>query len=153
MLSPMSHPQITNTDAVWSLGALFVLKSRTPELEVIEGVIPPHYSPPLHRHDHVTESFYVLEGEIRIVVGDTDAVYGPGDFVRVPPAMPHSFLTGEEGGRTLGLVTPAGLWDFFTACGEPAPALTLPPVVEIPADLPQMVARYGGTVLGPPLQA
>jgi hypothetical protein len=46
---------------------------------------------------------------------------------------------------------PAGLWAFFSEAGEPAAELRLPDEIKIPSDLPEIVARHGGTVLGPPL--
>jgi quercetin dioxygenase-like cupin family protein len=135
---------------IWTLGCHFTLKHRSPELEVIDALVPAGYSPPLHRHDHVTESFYVLEGQVRFVVGDSDALYGPGDFVHVPRSTPHSFETLTPV-RTLSLVAPGGLWDFFAEVGEPARELAVPPERNIPADLAEIVARHHGRVLGPPL--
>jgi mannose-6-phosphate isomerase-like protein (cupin superfamily) len=144
----------TNPDAIWSLGCLFVLKNRTDDLELIDALVPPGYSPPMHRHDFGAESFYVIEGGARFVVGDEDVTLGPGGFVRVPPSVPHSFQTlGAEPSRILDIVTPAGLWDFFTECGEPARELRLPDQIEIPGNLPDLVARYDGAVVGPPLAA
>ena len=149
----MPLPQTTSpAQSLWTLGCLFTLKSATPELEVIDCLVPPAYSPPLHRHDHVSESFYVLEGSIRFVVGDDETICGPGDFVRVPRSAPHSFESlGDEPSRVLDLIAPGGLWAFFVECGEPAGALTLPPAVTIPGDLPAIVARHNGAVLGPPI--
>jgi len=142
----MSH------EALWSLGCLFVLKGATADLEVIEAVAPAGYSPPLHRHDFGTESFYVLEGEVRFVVGDADVTHGPGGFAHVPRQAPHSFrVLGGDPARMLLIVAPAGQWDFFAECGEPAPAERLPDAIDIPADLADLIARHGGAVLGPPL--
>jgi mannose-6-phosphate isomerase-like protein (cupin superfamily) len=152
MLSAMPQTQ-THHDvptSLWTLGCHFTLRHRSPDLEVIDALVPAGYSPPLHQHNHVSESFYVLEGQVRFVVGDSDALYGPGDFVHVPRSTPHSFETlGPL--RALNVVAPAGLWRFFTECGEPAPEPTLPPEVRIPADLAAIVARHHGHVLGPPL--
>ena len=148
--SPVQAP--SRTDALWTLGTLMILRGATPELEVIEAVVPPGYSPPLHRHDFGTESFYVLEGRMRFAVGGEEIECGPGDLAVVPRSTPHSFLTlGEEPTRVVNLVAPAGLWAFFTECGEPAAELRLPDEIAIPADLPQIVARHDGVVLGPPL--
>ena len=142
----------THPDAIWSLGCLFVLKNRTDDLELIDALVPPGYSPPMHRHDFGAESFYVVEGSARFVVGDEELTLGPGGFVRVPPSTPHSFETlGDTPSRMLDIITPAGLWDFFAECGEPALQLRLPDAVTIPPDLPELVARYRGKVLGPPL--
>jgi quercetin dioxygenase-like cupin family protein len=155
MLTATPHPTQTAQDlpnALWSLGCLFVLKDRSDELEVVDAIVPPGYSPPLHRHDFGVESFYVLEGSVRFVVGDSDVVCGPGDFALVPRSTPHSFLTlGDEPSRVLNIITPAGLWDFFAECGEPAKDLRLPDEIVIPPNLPELVARYNGQVLGPPL--
>jgi hypothetical protein len=86
------------------------------------------------------------------VVGDREEIVGPGGFVRVPPSVPHSFETlGHAPSRMLDIVTPAGLWDFFVEVGEPATALRLPDALQIPPDLPEIVSRYRGKVLGPPL--
>jgi quercetin dioxygenase-like cupin family protein len=143
---------MTQHPAIWSLGCLFVLKGRSDELEVIEAVVPPGYSPPMHRHDFGTESFYVLEGSVRFVLGDREETHGPGGVAHVPRSVRHSFeVLGDEPARVLDLVAPAGLWDFFAECGEPATELRLPDEIDIPADLPEIVARYDGAVLGPPL--
>jgi quercetin dioxygenase-like cupin family protein len=140
------------TDALWSLGCLFMLKGASDELEVIEAIAPPGYSPPLHQHDFGTESFYVIEGSARFVLGDEELLCGPGDVAHVPRATPHSFETlGDEPWRVLNMSAPAGLWAFFTECGVAAPELRLPDAIDIPANLPEIVARHGGTVLGPPL--
>jgi quercetin dioxygenase-like cupin family protein len=151
MITAMEEPR-TTADALWTLGCLMVLRNASPALEVIEAIVPAGYSPPVHRHDFGEEGFYVLEGRVRFVVGETEEVAGPGGYVRVPPSTPHSFeVLGDEPARVLDLVAPAGLWAFFTECGEPAAELRLPDAIEIPADLAQIVARHGGTVLGPPL--
>jgi quercetin dioxygenase-like cupin family protein len=89
-IQPLSSSTTNKPEALWSLGTLFVLKHASEDLEVIDALVPPGYSPPLHRHDFGTESFYVLEGSLRFVVGDSDVVHGPGDFAHVPRSTPHS---------------------------------------------------------------
>jgi quercetin dioxygenase-like cupin family protein len=151
-IQPLSSSTTNKPEALWSLGTLFVLKHASEDLEVIDALVPPGYSPPLHRHDFGTESFYVLEGSLRFVVGDSDVVHGPGDFAHVPRSTPHSFETlGDTPTRVLNMCTPAGLWAFFTECGQPAPELRMPDAVDIPPDLAEIVARHGGAVLGLPL--
>ena len=54
MIASLQNPPTTATghsEALWSLGCLFVLKAETPELEVIDALVPAGYSPPLHQHD------------------------------------------------------------------------------------------------------
>ena len=152
MTAPAQTPHDPMPDALWSLGCLFVLKGRSEELEVIDAIVPPRYSPPLHRHDFGAESFYVIEGSARFVLGDREEVLGAGGFVRVPPSVPHSFETlGDTPSRMLDILTPAGLWDFFAECGEPARELRMPDQIQIPPNLPEIVARHDGKVVGPPL--
>jgi quercetin dioxygenase-like cupin family protein len=140
------------SNALWTLGCLMILKGRSEELEVIDTLVPAGCSPPLHQHDFGAESFYVVEGSARFVVGDREEVVGPGGFVRVPPSTPHSFETlGQAPSRILDILTPAGLWDFFVECGEPAAGLRVPDEIRIPPDLPEIVARHQGKLLGPPL--
>jgi hypothetical protein len=52
--------------------------------------------------------------------------------------------------RVLDIIAPAGLWDFFVECGRPAPELRAPDGPELPGNLPEIVGRYRGRVLGPP---
>jgi|tagenome__1003787_1003787.scaffolds.fasta_scaffold20520697_2 quercetin dioxygenase-like cupin family protein len=153
MTAQMQPPEAqTKEPALWSLGCLMVLKHSSPEFEAVEAIVPPGYSPPLHRHDFGTESFYILEGRVRFVVGDTDTVHGPGGFAHIPRSTAHSFeVLGDEPARVLNIVTPRKLWDFFVECGEPAAELRVPDEVRIPSDLPAIVGRYDGRVLGPPL--
>ena len=138
------------SNAIWSLGTLMILRSRSAELEVIEALALPGISPPLHRHDFGSESFYMLEGRARFLVGDEELTCEAGDFVHVPASTPHSFEVLGGPARMLDIIAPAGLWDFFSECGEPATELRLPDGVNIPPDLPEIVARHGGQVLGPP---
>ena len=140
----------TETTALWSLGTLMILKDRSPELEVIEALALEGVSPPLHRHDFGSESFYMLEGRARFLVGDEELTCRPGDFVRVPPSTPHSFEVLGGPARLLDIIAPAGLWDFFAKCGEPATELRPPDGIVVPPDLTEIVARHGGAVLGPP---
>lgn len=132
------------------------VRSRVPaaaaELELIEAQAPAGDSPPLHRHEHFTESFYVLNGRVRFVVGDEDVAHGPGAFAHVPRGVPHSFqVLNREPARILVIVAPAGQWEFFAEAGQPAPAKVLPDAAEIPAGFPEIAARYGTELLGPPL--
>jgi quercetin dioxygenase-like cupin family protein len=73
-------------DALWTLGCLMVLKGRSDDLEVIDAIVPPGYSPPMHQHDFGAESFYVIEGSARFVLGGEEQILGPGGYVRVPPS-------------------------------------------------------------------
>ncbi len=74
-------------------------------------------SPPAHVHARHSESFYVLAGEIALVVGEQELVAGPGAWVHVPAGVPHTFeLRGEGQVRFLDVHAPScGFGDFVRA--------------------------------------
>jgi quercetin dioxygenase-like cupin family protein len=53
---------------------------------------------PAHFHTLATEMFYVLSGSMRILLDDRVLTLGTGDFLTVPPTVPHAFApaVGEE---------------------------------------------------------
>src|ERR1700761_1081287 len=47
--------------------------------------------PPLHVHAEQDDTFYVLEGVLTIQADDEVFELTAGDFVSVPPGVPHTF--------------------------------------------------------------
>jgi mannose-6-phosphate isomerase-like protein (cupin superfamily) len=82
-------------------------------LTLIEGTHMPHTGPPLHVHDDVDETFYVLEGSYAITCGDRIFDAGPGTLVFVPHGTPHRFELGNAPGRMLLLYAPGGFEGYF----------------------------------------
>lgn len=143
--------------ALWHLGALLNFKALGEETGgrfwALEGLADRRMAVPLHVHTHEDEVWYVLEGEIRFLVGEEDRVGGPGTFVYIPRGVPHTFQVVSETARWFGLGTPAGLDQWFFDTGAPAGALTLPPPADSPPDVAMIVATlrdYGTETLGPP---
>jgi quercetin dioxygenase-like cupin family protein len=94
-------------------------------------------SPPAHIHRQGGESWYVLEGELDVLVGNQQGRYGPGSFVMIPAGTPHRFAnTGTETVRVLLTMTPHQL-QFLQAVAELWQAG--PPA---PAALVELMARY-----------
>jgi quercetin dioxygenase-like cupin family protein len=77
-------------------------------------------SVPLHRHDDI-ESFYVIEGELTVFVGEQETRLGPGGFAHVPAGAVHGFRIESETARYL-LLTTARHGDFYRAITVPAQA-------------------------------
>ena len=80
--------------------------------------------PPLHVHREQHDTFYVLEGVLKIQVGDEMLDLMPGDFASVPPGVPHTFdnvRKDQPPVRVCNLMTPGGLDEFFVALGEGGP--------------------------------
>ncbi|MFC9948583.1 cupin domain-containing protein [Streptomyces pratensis] len=46
---------------------------------------------PAHFHTKATELFFVLDGALRVLVGEEVTVLREGDFLAVPPHTPHAF--------------------------------------------------------------
>ena len=70
---------------------------------------PGEHGPDAHIHQHHTDAFYVLEGQIEFRVGDEPRLAGPGTFVVAPPGAVHGFsVGGPEPIRFLNLHAPPG---------------------------------------------
>jgi quercetin dioxygenase-like cupin family protein len=67
-----------------------------------------------HVHSRIEELFYVVEGEFTIRAGDRTLRAGPGDFVLVPPGVPHGFGNPEGGpAKMLLVISPAGVHERY----------------------------------------
>jgi quercetin dioxygenase-like cupin family protein len=141
-------------ESVWFIADLADILHRGPELDVVRLYAPPGDQPPLHVHESVDETFYVLDGEVTVWVGDADpVVLGPGDFSFAPRGLPHTYRVTSDGPAcVLVTSTPGGFADFVRAYGVPAERHELP-VLDGPPDaerLARIAADHGITLLGPP---
>jgi mannose-6-phosphate isomerase-like protein (cupin superfamily) len=63
--------------------------------------------PTMHLHDDASEIFYFVGGRCRLEIGDSEEFFEPGDFVLVPPQVPHNLWSaGDEDLLVLWLVAP-----------------------------------------------
>ena len=108
--------------------------------------------PPLHVHRRDDETFYVLEGELRLFVADEQIVLGPGEAAFAPRDVPHAYRVESDEARWLVTTSPAGFDSFVREVSAPAPAEELPPAGREtdPAVLTQAAAKVGIEILGPP---
>lgn len=91
----------------------------------------------LHVHNHMEESFFVLDGKFTFAVGDQSIEAEQGDYVLVPRGTPHMMTGGPEGGRLLTLAVPGGLEGMFIELSK------LPPgSMTDPAARAAVSARY-----------
>ena len=103
-------------------------------------------NPPLHQHEREDEAFYVLQGEVRIWVGDVVTDAEAGGFVLAPRGVPHTFARQPGNDlKMLLMISPAGLERFFDEVSDLSDAEQQDPSV-----LSVLAARYGVQVLGPP---
>ncbi len=119
---------------------------------LVESSAARNSMPPLHVHHRDDETFYVLDGEMRLFVGDRELVLTAGHAALAPRGVAHTYRVESDRARFIVVNSPAGFEQFVRAASEPAPSDELPPA-DRPADpaaLAQAAADYGIEILGPP---
>jgi quercetin dioxygenase-like cupin family protein len=107
---------------------------------------------PLHIHRNEDETFYVLEGEITVLVDGERIDLAAGDFAWAPRDIPHAYLVRSERARMLVTLSPAGLEELFVDYGVPVTG-DEPPAEEVlpPRDeIVRVFGAYGCEIVGPP---
>ncbi|MGH2561328.1 MAG: cupin domain-containing protein [Thermomicrobiales bacterium] len=153
MTASTSAPLVAALDedaAQWFVGARTWIRTTAAHAGGVQGVIefilPAGWGTPYHVHRNEDETFYVIDGEIRVFSGDQSWVAGPGGIAFLPCNIPHGFrVEGSAPVRALHLATSIGFEGFVTDLSEPAPPAG-------PPDFPKLAlvaARYGIEILGP----
>ena len=124
-------------------------------MSVVQFIGPKGFGPPLHRHNHEDELFVVLDGEIRFMSGDIEAVGAIGAHVFLPHGRPHSFQILSESARftcvTASREVVPQFDEMVSTLGELTEDLTMPTPGPIdPAAVAEVNARFGIDILGPP---
>jgi mannose-6-phosphate isomerase-like protein (cupin superfamily) len=146
----------TNHGTVWWQGSLFKIKGTVAKTGGVIGLSEADFyggfATPLHVHHREDEAWYVLDGELRIRLGDEDLVAKPGDFVFGPRDVPHSFKALDGGARALILTAPGGFEEMFLEGGLPVSDPAHPPPKQFDIERVQVLAqKYGFEVIGPPI--
>jgi mannose-6-phosphate isomerase-like protein (cupin superfamily) len=110
---------------------------------LVEAEGPAGNMPPLHVHHEDDEAFYVLEGRLKLFVGNDELEVGAGRCGFAPRGVPHTYRVGSEGARWLLIGSPAGFDAFVREVAKAGDGVG-------PAELPAISARYGIEILGPP---
>jgi quercetin dioxygenase-like cupin family protein len=146
----------TAAEPIWFLNNLAFIRMASEDTggaySIVEITGAPGDAPPLHVHANDDEGFYVLEGTIRVHVGDRTVVLGPGDAAVAPRGVPHVYVVeGDTPARWLA-TSSDGFDRFVREVGAPAAAATLPVDPELPPveKLVATAARHGIEILGPP---
>ena len=72
------------------------------------------YLAPPHRHEHMDESFHVLDGVLRVTMAGTTVDHGPGAFVVIPRGVVHSQGSADDRPvRVVMTMVPGGFEAFF----------------------------------------
>ncbi|MFG2987970.1 cupin domain-containing protein [Streptomyces sp. NPDC048257] len=70
---------------------------------------------PAHFHTKATEMFFVLDGSLRVLLGDKVVTLEKGDFVTVPPQLPHAFAPapGEAADLLVAFTPGMDRFDYY----------------------------------------
>lgn len=114
---------------------------------VMTGWTPPQGGPPLHVHLTDAETFYVLEGTFMFELDGVAHIAETGATVQIPAGVPHLYQNvGDTPGRTVLIVEPAGLDDFFIEFAVLLKTPGGPPMDQVAA----LHSKFKMELLGPP---
>jgi quercetin dioxygenase-like cupin family protein len=142
-------------EARWWFGALAEIRLSAEQtggvLTIVEVTEPPNAVAPLHVHHHDDETFWILEGGVRIEAAGTVVDARPGDVVFGPRGVPHHYTVGDAGCRMLFILTPGGFERMVRDMSVPAGSRTPPPPPDEEPDWEQVAAvaaAHGCELLG-----
>lgn len=143
--------------ALWHMGALLTFKATGEDTDgrfwLAEQISNKGYASPVHRHSREDELFIVLDGDLRVQVGDKSYTASAGAVTFAPRGLAHSFQVESPSARFLILTTPAGFEQWFFDTGQPAMSLTIPPMPDGPPDVGRLIASlqsFGVELIAPP---
>jgi quercetin dioxygenase-like cupin family protein len=102
---------------------------------------------PRHTHTREDEVYYVLRGELEVIVADEVFILKAGDTLMAPRDIPHQLRnSGNVENHYLLMFSPSGFEEFLMATAVPAPdnaaAPTEPPAVTV-RNVHELAASYG----------
>lgn len=109
-------------------------------LTVVEYEFGAGFPGPLpHTHKELVDGFWVLDGQLDLLVGDEWTQAGPGDYAIIPPGNVHTFANrGERPVRMLNIMAPGGFEQYLVeVAGELRPDAS-----PDPERMAEIAARY-----------
>jgi quercetin 2,3-dioxygenase len=73
---------------------------------------------PAHRHRSTYEAIYVLDGRVRVVVGEDEHLLTRGDFASIPSGVQHTIALEGQLTRYVSMYGPAGPERLAELAGE-----------------------------------
>ncbi|HEX6393432.1 MAG TPA: cupin domain-containing protein [Acidimicrobiales bacterium] len=151
-------PEDEHGEAWWFLDTLVVEHRCATGMNtvVFEMTLPVGASPPLHVHDNLDDTWYILEGQMVVRCGDDELLVGAGHWVSMPRGVPHTFrVVGDREARILLVHDNASFRDLIREIGVPALARIVPTEPVFPAmdELARIAEAHDLRPIGPPLSA
>ena len=90
------------------------LYAQRPGFRISELQISPAQKVPWHFHNHIDDTFYVVEGSIRLFLQnpDEDLRLAPGDSYCVKAGRPHLVTNGGNSSATFLVLQGVGEYDY-----------------------------------------
>jgi mannose-6-phosphate isomerase-like protein (cupin superfamily) len=142
-------------DAYWFFDSLMTVRAAEPgQPIVIEATVAPGGGAPLHVHDDLDDTFYLVSGRLAMRCGEQAFAVEPGAYVALPHGIPHTFrVISDEPAVMLQIHTDDSFLRFIKAVGQPATSRTLPagpPAADMDTAF-KVAAETGQPVIGPPM--
>ncbi len=142
--------------AWWFLDLLVIEHRCAPGMEtvVLEMTLPVGSSAPLHVHDNLDDTWYILDGEMVVRCGDETSTVGAGYWVSMPRGVPHTFrVVGDREARILLVHDNASFRDLIRELGVTATAHVVPvePIFPSMDELARVAKSHDLTPIGPPM--
>ena len=85
-----------------------------PGFRISELQISPTQRVPWHYHSNIRDTFYVIEGRLRLFLREPkeEVRLGPGDTYTVMPRRPHLVVNGGDGSATFLILQGIGEYDY-----------------------------------------
>ena len=92
-----------------------------PGFRINELQLGPTQTVPWHSHTHISDTFYVIEGRLRLFLQDPkeEVVLGPGETYAVPPGRPHLVTNAGVGSMTILVLQGVGEYDYVPLVDVP----------------------------------
>lgn len=118
----------------------FLMQSPDQLITITENAVPPNFpSPVRHRHEHMTDIFYALNGSLTLHLESERRTLGPSGFALVPLGVVHTFSNdGDVPARFLNLHQPSGNEHYLKEVGQRVAARNPPSTQE----MAEIASRY-----------
>lgn len=85
-----------------------------PGFRISELQISPTQTVPWHYHSNIQDTFYVIEGQLRLFLREPkeEVRLKPGETYSVPPRRPHLVTNGGDGSATFLVLQGIGEYDY-----------------------------------------